>query len=260
MNASEDSAQDSRARVRDSETVPQARGDVELTPIEVVRDLEPEDRLAVVRARAVELMERCPTHVSRSEHGYPNGRANCSCIPERGFRVGLIRRLMEDHYWLPDGAGYDRVLGDVFGLSPGTIRNDSSVAAMNLRSTEDPEAAEQRKRDGTNRTEDWAHEAWALGDRRTAAVLNEQALKASRAITAGTNVQVDLKAAIAVLYDPKTKKLTPEAQERIDQETRRYLTAAIDAIALRVPIAERQAAREAAWAAAKAARESGGGA
>lgn len=73
------------------------------------------------------------------------------------------------------------------------------------------------------------------------------------------SVTIDLKAAIAVLFDPKTKRLAPEAQERLDQETRRYLTAAIDAIAIRVPIAERQAAREAAWAAAKAARESGGG-
>jgi hypothetical protein len=252
VNDPDSSAHDSRARARDSGTVPHASGDVELTPIDVVRDLEPEDRLAVVRARAVELMERCPAHVPRSEHGYPVGRANCTCIPERGFRVGMIRRLMEDHYWLPDGQPYDRALGDVFGLAASTIRNDASVAAMHLRSTEDPEVAEQRKRDGTNRTEDWAHEAWALGDRRTAAVLNEQALKASRAIVAGTTqVNVDIKAAIAVLFNEKTQTWTDEGRKLVGEMASGMVDAAINHFVDRLPVQDRQAERDAAWAKAR---------
>lgn len=249
----------SRASARDSGSVPSTDSAADLTVIDVVRDLSKGDRLAMIRAQATELLTRCPAHSWRSdETGFHP--ADCDCKPERATRTAAIRRWMEDRLWLPDGAPYDDVLGEVWGYAPATIRADAGNAKiLATADLQDPERRRLAQIEGANRTRDWAAEAWALGDRQTAAKLNEQDLKVNGAIVSNPGNQITLQVALGVLVDPKTKAYRPEAQALIDDGGREYLNAGIEAIVEALPAlaampeSDRAAeARRIGWEAARA--------
>ena len=187
-------------------------------------DLELDARVAIVRERFVVLQRRCPVHVPRDEFGRPCGDGPCACVPERGWRIGEIRRAMEDRVWLPDGGPYADAVAEVLRLAPATVRNDSSVARnYMMMSIQDPERQRQEQVASVNAAGDMRREAWAAGDRGNAARFLEMEMKANRAIAPAGQFSIHI--------DQRTGQLLPEIQNKVEDKVRPLMVTAARAAA-----------------------------
>lgn len=212
--------------------------EAEPTAIDVVEDFSLSERLAFCLAKAEELA------------------AECSGTPEKARRIRLIRDLMLNRWWLPDGGGYDKVLGPVWNLSPATIRADASDAHREL--TYDVADPERKVAAGivvANRARDWAQDAKDAGRLEAAAKLLEIDAKVSGHMATGPSVVINQ--LVAANFDPKSGELSEAGKARVREEVAAVVGAAIEAVVVLLPEAEREAARDAAWDAARVRHEAG---